>query len=218
MFGCIRRGMAVVIVLALLVAAWFFRSDLLGLWQSLGGGDEAAQVSPSMAEGAERKLAALGSGVDRVALTEPELQSLVRYRMAGSIPRFVLSPTVRLEDGGVRVQARVPTDEVRGLPGIPGSSELIDMLPDTTDVEARGHIIPLGPGRVALSVDEVSAAKIPLPERVIPTLLRGVGRVDEPGLSESALAVTLPSGASHAFVHRDSLIFLSRAAAARERN
>lgn len=217
MFGCLRRAGAGVILLVLLAGAWYFRSDLVGLWQRFASRNEPATASPALAEHAEEKLLELhdedGSG--RVALTEPELQSLLRYRLASGLPAYVLSPTVRLGDGRVRVEARVPMDQVRGLPGVPGSGEIVDMLPDTTDVEARGHLIPLSEGRVALSVDEVSAAKIPLPERVIPALLRQMGRVDEPGLPETALAVSLPPGAARAYVHQDSLVFLSRRAAAR---
>src|SRR5688500_10020887 len=209
-----RRIAAVVIVLALLAAAWLFRSQLIGAWQSLRGGAEPELASPELAERAERKLAAL-EGEDppaRVTLTSAELQSLVTYRMAESLPPFILDPVVTVEEGDLRVSARVPTDQVAGVRGIGGSREILSMLPDTTEVQAKAHLIPLGDGRVGLAVDAVTAASIPLPDRAIPRILESVGRRDEPDLPDDALAMNLPPGVSSVHTTGNSIVFVSRGA------
>lgn len=209
-----RRIAAVVIVLALLAAAWLFRSQLIGAWQSFRGGAEPELASLELAERAERKLAAL-EGDDppaRVTLTSAELQSLVTYRMAEALPPFILDPVVTVEEGDLRVSARVPTDQVAGVRGIGGSQEILSMLPDTTEVQAKAHLVPLGDGRVALAVDEVTAASIPLPSRAIPRILESVGRRDEPDLPADALAMKLPPGVSSVHTSGSSIVFVSRGA------
>ena len=213
--GCMRRIAMLVVVLALLLAAWIFRDRLIGMWQSLRSEDAPQNVSPELADRAEQKLATLtgNDAPERVTLTSSELQSLVTYRMAESLPSFILDPVVTVEDGEMRVRARVPTDEVAGMRSLGGSEEILSMLPDTTEVVAKGHLIPLGNGRVALSVDEVTAASIPLPARVIPRILRSIGRVDEPNLPDDALAVRLPDGVRDVFADGDSIVFMSGAAA-----
>ena len=213
--GCMRRIAMLVVLLALLVGAWLFRDRLIGMWQSLRSEDVPQNVSPELADRAEQKLAALtgDDAPERVTLTSSELQSLVTYRMAESLPSFILDPVVTVEDGEMRVHARVPTDEVAGMRSLGGTEEILSMLPDTTEVVAKGHLIPLGDGRVALSVDEVTAASIPLPARVIPRILESIGRVDEENLPEDALAVNLPDGVANVFADGDSVVFLKGGAA-----
>lgn len=217
MMGCMRRLVLLVILLALLVGAWIFRDRLITAWQDLRADDEVQEVSPQLAESAERKLASFSEAdpPPRVTLTSAELQSLVAYRMAASLPGFILSPRVAIADGELRVRARVPTDEVGGMRGIGGSDEILSMLPDTTEVEAKAHLIPLADGRVGLAVDEITAASIPLPGRIIPRILESVGRVDEPGLPAEALAVRLPAGVRAVYAHGDSIVFISTGAPSR---
>ena len=207
-----RRIVVVMLVLALLAGAWLFRSQLIGAWQALRGGAEPELASPELAERAERKLASLNAAdaPARVALTSAELQSLVTYRMAASLPSFILDPVVTIEEGDLRVSARVPTDEVAGVRGIGGSQEILSMLPDTTEVQAKAHLVPMRDGRVALAVDEVSAASIPLPSRAIPRILDSVGRKDEPDLPAEALALNLPEGVASVYTRGDSIVFVSR--------
>ncbi len=214
MKGCMRRLALLLFFLGLLVIAWLFRDRLIAMWHDLRSDDTAQLASPELADSAERKLE-LMTGADapaRVSLSSAELQSLVAYRMTDALPSFVLAPEVTVQDGVVRVRARVPTDEVAGVEGIGGSEELLAMLPDTTEVEAKGHLIPLADGQVALAVDEVTAASIPLPDRYIPKILERMGRVDQTDLPNEALALRLPEGVSSVYADGDSIIFISRGA------
>lgn len=213
--GCIRRLTLLVLFVALLAGAWLFRDRLIGMWQSLRSDETVQYVSPELADRAEQKLATMSApgAPARVTLTSAELQSLVAFRMAESLPRFILEPEVTVDDGDLRVRARVPTDEVAGMRELGGTEEILSMLPDTTEVVAKGHLIPLGHGRVALAVDEVTAASIPLPARVIPRILESIGRVDEENLPDDALAVTLPDGVATVFADGDSVVFMAGGAA-----
>jgi hypothetical protein len=213
--GCMRRIALLVVFVAFLAGAWIFRDRLIGMWQSLRSEDVPQEVSPELADRAERKLATMNepNAPERVTLSSRELQSLVAYRMAESLPSFILEPIVTVEDGDLKVRARVPTDEVAGMRSLGGTEEILSMLPDTTEVVAEGHLIPLGDGRVALSVDEVTAASIPLPSRVIPRILKSIGRHDEPNLPDDALAVRLPAGVENVFADGDSIVFIAGGAA-----
>lgn len=194
------------------VGVWRFRDELGGWVDHLRSARVEEPVGPSaeLAMDAERKLASLieRSGTDAVVLTEAEVQSLVLYRLAPALPPYVDSPRVELEGDRIRVHLQVATDR---FPRVPELRDMMGFLPDKTDVSARAQLIPLGPGRVGLAVDDVTAAKIPVPRRFIPALLERLGRVEEPGLPPDAVAIPLPPGAAGAYVRGGSLVFLTRA-------
>jgi hypothetical protein len=209
--GCMRRLLTLLLIAVVALAVWRFQGELAGLWNDMRSTRSAAPAEPSieLAEGAERKLAALAgrSAPEQVVLSEVELQSLVRYRLADALPPFLDSPRVQLEGDRIRVHVRVATDR---FPRVPEFREIMGFLPDTTEVAARAQLIPLGRGRIGLAVDEVAAARIPLPKRFIPMVLDRLGRTEEPGLPPDAVAVPLPQGAAGAYVRGGSLVFLSR--------
>ena len=67
-------------------------------------------------------------------------------------------------------------------------------------------LVPFGEEESALLVHGVEASRIPIPRRLIPEILRAIGRVDRPGLPREALAVPLPAGLGSAYILSDSLI------------
>jgi hypothetical protein len=189
----------------LIALAWHFRADLRGHWDRLAPSAELADL-------AEQKLnrMAAENGPDRIHLTQAELQSLLDYRFGAFFPPYVTAPRVELNRGRVRLSARVATQQ---LP-LSGMGEVMAILPDTTEVAAGGQLVPLDTEHVAFVVNDLSAARFPLPARLIPQLLERLGRTPAPGLPPDAIALPLPAGADAAYVHGDSLIFLRRAAAA----
>nr|PZN90725.1 MAG: hypothetical protein DIU52_07055 [bacterium] len=207
--GCLRRLFVLAVLFAAGAAVWHFRGAIVDGWRQLRGAREGAplRTSAELAAAAESKLAALGSNSapERVTLTEAELQSLVDYRLSGALPGFVASPRVRLRDGRIRIEARLMT---RRLPDLPELGDFAAFIPDTTDITATGQLIPLGPGRVGLSVAGISVAGVPLPDRLIPLILRRLGRADEAGLPADAFALPLPAGATAAYVHGDSMVLV----------
>ncbi|HSK19916.1 MAG TPA: hypothetical protein VK912_12270 [Longimicrobiales bacterium] len=211
MTGCFRRVLGLLMVLLLLAGAWIFRDRIRTAWSDWrGGAEEVESPSAELAQGAQRKLDALGDGsTSSVSLSGVELESLILHSYRGVLPAFLDSPQVQLEGDRLRLRARVPIDK---LPRVDGLSDAAAFLPDTTDLTVTGTLLPLESGRVGFGVDDVSAARVPLPDRFIAGALRRMGRRDEAGLPADAIAVRLPRGAATAYIRRDSLVLLARPA------
>lgn len=205
-----RKLFLLVVLFALGSVAYLNRDRIADVIGSVRNKSDASETGPSeeLAERAGLKLEDLESGREpRVALSSEELQSLLKYRFPQLLPAFVDSPTIVLERDRIHVTARVPVESV---PHLNELGDAAGFLPDTTEVDMTGTILPLDSGRVALAIDDVSASRIPLPNRMIPGALRRLGRKDEPGLPRDALAVPLPPGAAAAYVRGDSLYLLAR--------
>jgi hypothetical protein len=203
------RSIVLVLFLAVvLVAGWRFRDQLAELLRR----DAAvtAVATPELAASAALKIEQLADGrQQRIALSQSEVQSLLVFRYRQALPAFVDSPRIELRGDRMRVRGRIPVEQ---LPRVDGIGDAASFLPDTADLAVTGRFLPLGAGRVAFGVDEISTARVPLPGRLVPGLLRQVGRTDEPGLPDDAIALTLPDGAGAAYVRRDSLIIIGRSA------
>jgi hypothetical protein len=210
MKGCLRRIVMMVVLLVVLAAAWLYRDRIRTAWHDLRGTPEAAvQPSEAMADDAERKLDSLrNGGVATVSLSALELESLLLFRYRGVLPAFLDSPRVELAGDQLRLRARVPVDNLPRVDGL----EFAAFMPDTTELMVAGKLLPLDSGRVAFGIDRVSAARVPLPQRMVAPALERLGRRDEPGLPRDAIALPLPNGAAAAYIRRDSLVLLARAA------
>jgi hypothetical protein len=207
--GCLKSLIGMLLVAVVAVFAFLNRERISETWRTLRGTAVVTEAvpSPELADAATSKLQQLKNGETRsVALTEVELQSLLLYKYRQLLPAFVDSPRVKIENGKIEVQARVPVER---LPQLSELGEAAAFLPDTTEVGVTGTILPLRSGRIALAVDQVRAARIPLPKRLVPGALRRLGRKDEAGLPPDALALPLPPGADAAYVRGDSLVFLN---------
>lgn len=209
--GCLKSLFGLLLALVLAVVLFLNRERMAEAWRDLRGGREATALGPSpeLADVAAEKLSDLRSGQTRtVALTQQEIQSLLLYKYRQLLPAFIDSPRVELEDGKVVVHGRVPVER---LPQLSELGDAAAFLPDTTEVAVVGQILPLRSGRIALAVDQVRVARIPLPRRLVSGALRQLGRKDEQGLPADALAVPLPPGVDAAYVRGDSLVFLNNA-------
>ena len=209
--GCVRRVLVLGLLVGVILGAWLYRDRLRLAWQDLRGTrEQVIEPSPELAAIAEQKLAALLDGSQTVvALSSVELQSLLLYRYEGVFPAFLGSPRVELREDQVRLRASVPVDK---LPRVADLDEIIAFLPDTTELTVAGQLLPLESGRIGFGIDEVTAATIPLPHRLVPRLLEQIGRQDEPGLPPDAIALQLPRGVAAAYVRADSLYLLAPAA------
>lgn len=202
--GCIGRIVALVLLAALLLFAWANRDRLGAAWQRVTGSGSTA--TPELAAQADDKLASLSGddAVDRVALDEDELQSLLEFRWAGFLPPDVADPRIGVSDGRLTLEGSVATarfgriDELR---------EIVAFLPDTASLRAVASFVPLDSGRVALEVHELAAAGIPVPRQLIPTVLGRFRGSAAPGVAPNALAVPLPPGIRAVYVSGDSLVF-----------
>jgi hypothetical protein len=209
--GCLKSVVSLVLLVVVAVFLFLNRDKISSAWRDVRGGKEETQLGPSpeLADVANDKLTQLKTGEsETVSLSENEIQSLLQFKYRQLLPAFVDSPRVSFDNGKIVVQARVPVDR---LPQLNEIGEAAAFLPDTTEVGVTGQILPLRDGRVALAVDQVRAARIPLPRRLVSGALQKLGRKDEPGLPRDALAIPLPPGADAAYVRGDSLVFLNNA-------
>jgi hypothetical protein len=167
-----------------------------------------AQATPELAERTldlfERFRA--GEAGDRLVLGGTELSAVVRYSLPGIVPRGITAPTIELDKGRVRLSARVA---VEAFPDLPRLDQIIGLLPDTILIEIRGSLVPLDQRHMALLVDRLQAARIPIPTRLVAEVLKAFGRSRPASLPDDALEVPLPDGLRSAFVQRDSLVLLA---------
>lgn len=209
--GCLKRLVAVVLLLVIAVLVWHFRDTIVTGWHRFRGEAPPAVATPAdLARSGQLKLSSLakGSAQGRVALSGGEVQALLHSRFSGMVPDYLDSARVELDGDRIKLLGRIPTDR---LPNVQGMGEVMGLLPDTTDVAVTGQVIPLGGGRAALAVDQVTAARIPLPHKLVTEL---IDRVRRGGNAPSgALPFPLPRGANTAYVRSDSLVLLSAAPA-----
>ena len=197
-------------ILALLAAVWLARAPLQDLWARATG--SAVEVSPELAARAEEKLNSLGQpgGTDRVALAESELQSLLVYRWSGFLPEDVVNPRLQLAGDQVTLEGGVSTARFGRVAEL---RDIVRFLPDTTALRAVASFIPVDSGSVALQVHELGAAGIPVPARLIPTVLRRFRGSPAPGAGPNSITVPLPAGIRSVYLTRDSMVFVANALA-----
>lgn len=147
-----------------------------------------------------------GEGGERLALGGNELTSVLRYALPGIIPPGVDEPSVSLREGRVRISARVA---VAAFPSLPRIDQVMEILPDTVQIEMEGALVPLDQAFLALLVDRVEASRVPIPRRLVGEVLAALGREGPPSLPADALAVPIPDGVRSVFVQRDSLVLVA---------
>lgn len=213
MIRTVKRGILLVALVAAAYAGFRWGPAVFPRLERMMGmadADTPAAVEPSP-ELADETLDRFerfrrGDAGDRLALGGTELTSLVRYALPGMLPPGVDEPTVTLEDGRVHVAARVAVSE---FPQLPDLNPVVGLLPDTVLIELRGGLVPHDQAHLALVVDRVRAARIPLPQRMVSDVLQGLRGERSATLPPDALAVPLPDGLASVFVQRDSLILLA---------
>lgn len=194
------RTLLVLIAVAVLAAgAWLFRDMIPGLAPER----EVVAVSPEAAEQAEKKLERMRASGDTIHLNGVEFTSYLRYRAPLQIADQLESAQVDFAGEGVTFSGRLPKDR---LPDSRQVRALGSFLPDTADVEVKGALRTLSPGRAALRVDGVSFAKLPVPADVYADALKSLGRRDEPGLGANEYAFPLPPGVGSARVEAGRLV------------
>jgi hypothetical protein len=207
MSGCLGRLVLLILVAGLGALAWQNRDELR---DRLGGAHgSGTEVSPELAAQADSKLAGLGAegGLPRVALTAQELQSLIEYRWGGLLPPDVGDPRVGLGQGRVTLEANVATARFGRVAEL---RDIVSFLPDTTALRAVGSFLPLEDGRVGLEVHDLSAASIPIPRQLIPTILARFPGSGDAELPANAVAIPLPPGIRTVYVSGDTMVFVAQ--------
>jgi hypothetical protein len=174
----------------------------------MGASAESSDASPDLAESALDRFEAFraGKGGDRLVLSDAEVSSIVRYALPGLLPPGVTDPDVSMTDGHLALAAQVATAAFPKMPRLDG---VIGMLPDTVPVTMDGELVRFGKESLAFRVEHMEAARIPLPDRMIPGVLSALGRTHKDGLPANALHLPLPSGLDSVNVEGDSLVLVA---------
>lgn len=204
-----RRVLLLLVLLGLAYVGWVFAPSLLpevrewaGLVDPPAAGE--AEPTPGLADSVlarVQEFRQIGDG--EIALGGRELTSVLRYSIPGLVPSGIQDLTVELDEGRVRLSAGVA---LGAFPEIPDLGPVLGILPDTANVVLLGSLMAFGQEESALLVHGIDASRIPIPRRLIPGILRGIGRVDRPGLPAEALSIPLPAGLRSAYILSDSLI------------
>ena len=173
-----------------------------------GPAEETVPPSPELADATLDRIERFrrGGEGDRMALGSTELTSVIRFSLPGMLPPGVTDPTVVLDEGLVNVSARVAMEQ---FPGLPDLDAVVGLLPDTVLIEMRGGLTAHDQAHLALLVDRVRAARIPLPSRLVADVVDGLGGRRQATLPPGALSVPLPDGLEAVFVQGDSLILVA---------
>lgn len=216
-FGCLKSCIGKIVLALLLVAAayagWQWGPQvfppLQDLFDRIRPPEQEQALSEELAVKTLDEFEAfrLGERGDRLVLSNQQLGSVLRYRLPGLLPEGVNSPTLEMDDGVLRLRVRVA---LASFPSIPALDNLLEFLPDTMTLEMEGTLVPLEDERwVALVIHRMEASRIPFPDRVIPDILKALGRENVGGLSPDAVAVPMPDGLERVFVLRDSLVLIA---------
>ena len=205
-------GLAMLVVAAW--AGWRWGDAVFPRLEAWVGVDEApalevedAEISEEVAVRTRQRVEAFLAGdSEELALTGPEVTSLLRYGPEVA-PSGLHEPAVWFNEGQAQASARVALSD---FPALPDLGPAAGMLPDTVSLEIEGSVMGYGEGEAAVVTTAASVAGVPLPRRLIPEVLGAMGRVDRPGLPREAIAVALPPGVASAHVSGDRLILLAQ--------
>jgi hypothetical protein len=196
MDGCVRGcvGRSVLLGMLLIVfggaAFWWATSSDRVSAAAARARLSAEPPSEALATRAEGKLESIRSGGGQdVALSGPEIESLLLYRFEDRWPRGVSSPSVHFQDGELHLGLQISRDLLPALPDLEG---LLVFLPDTVPIQLQGRVLALGDGGAALMVERMDASSIPIPRRLFALLLAQVQGPNGPGVPADAFILPLP--------------------------
>jgi hypothetical protein len=201
----IVRALLVLATVVVALGAWVFwpRAAAAPDPRDPNGIGPSPELAESTLDRFERFRA--GGAGGRLALVDAEIGSVLRFALPGILPPGVSDPDVRMAGSDVTLTARVAT---RAFPDLPALAPVIGMLPDTVSVLMAGTLTQFGKQSLAFHIEHVEAGGVPLPDRLVPEVLAGLGRTHRGGLPENALHIPLPAGIDSVYVERDSLVLL----------
>ena len=166
---------------------------------------QPAEPSPALARQTLDRLEQFRTGTagHTLALGGAEITSVLRFAVPGDLLTGVSDPEVHLAGGQVTLSARVAVGAFTELAAL---GPVMGLLPDTVPVRLEGALAQFAPQSLAFRVDRLEAAEIPLPERLVPEVLRALGHARPGGMPGNALHVPLPAGIDSVYLVRDSLV------------
>ena len=210
--GCLTfpfRLLGLLLLVALLVAGWFYRDRVLEWGRgALGTRPPTTEVgtpSPAALSRARRSLARLGHpGVDSVVLGPDETASLLRDAVGPAVAGQIDSLRVELSEGRLGFGASLRTARLpRELLG-----PLAIAVRSREPISAAGAVRMLRPGSAEWVIDRLTVRDFPLPSEAVPKVL---GRAFGNG-SHGTLPLTLPPSVRDIRVHPAGVTLFTREA------
>jgi hypothetical protein len=202
MFGCLRR-LGCLFVLLLIAVGYLTRgywwaparavasrstgiavapADTVSRWEPL---------TPAAAERGERGVRALAAphGPVYVSLRPAELASYAFLSLANALPLSEGAAQATVVGDRVYVRSEVSARDFAGVLGAIGR-----VLPERDTLTLGGTFEVVHPGLALFHVRDVRLGTVPIPDRMIPPLVRRIRRnVAAPGTDADAIEVPIPS-------------------------
>lgn len=189
-------------------AAWTYWPEIQEWWSARSANVVfAVEPSEELAADAEARLRSLfeEGGPVEVRLTEAEVQSLVLYRVAPTLPPGVSEPLATLQDSTVQVSALLDLELLAASIDSEAAGRLQEFIGDTARVTARLHPRVAGPARGELSILRLQAGLFPVPPLLIPGMITQLGFSTAPG-NPRAMAVEIPPEIQRVTVEAQELV------------
>ena len=171
--NCLARIGCLTMILVVVAGGWIYRGDIADWWTRLQRQSAPSEPSESLATEAMTKLEELGTSSEplTIRLTEPELQSLLTFRVGPALPDGVTEPAVEVRDSTLVLSAEIDLDAYTDPKT---ASALRSLLGDSTrvTVEVEPGVIRPGVGQVRIGA--LQAGALPVPSIMVPLLLEQV--------------------------------------------
>jgi hypothetical protein len=206
MFGCFRRLGCLVFLLILAVLAWFNRDRLEAIYRRYAGDAPPADTStiaratggwePITGDKATRGQAAVTSlstprGPAFVNLSAGEASSYIFLAVAKQLPASSEEISTTIKNDRLYVKANVALKDFGGTKIL---GPLGGLLGERDTVQLGGTINVLRPGQGEFQVKDVKFGSFPVPDAIIPRLIRRIRKGEMPaGIADNAMPVRLPS-------------------------
>lgn len=206
MFGCFRRLGCLVFLLILAVLAWFNRDRLEAIYRRYAGDAASSETTvaggardtwePITGDKATRGQASVQSlstprGPAFVNLTAGEAASYIFLAVARQLPASSEEITSSVKNDRLYVRANVALKDFGGAKVL---GPLGALLGERDTVQLGGTINVLGPGTGEFQVKDVRFGSFPVPDAIIPRLVRRIRKGTMPaGIADNALPMKLPT-------------------------
>lgn len=207
--GCVGRAAALLLLGAVVGAAWIYGPDAAREFRSEHGAASSAAAAPSpeiAAEAVNRYQEVVEGELDEGEFTAVELESILTYRLPEYLPEGIDEPSIRFRDGELILGLRMARTL---LPDVPELERIMEILPDTVPVQIRGSLLPVGEREAAFMVRRIDVANVPIPRRFYARILEGLDPREREGLPAEAISVPLPPGVGSALIRNDRLVLIT---------
>lgn len=191
--GCIARLGCLFVLAILAVIGWFTRDLWLpARFHSHASVASAPTWQPLSAAGADSTQTALSKlsqsrGPVFQTLSGAAVASYVFRELARQLPPSTDSVQALVEADRMSMRASIDMSELRGL------GPAVGMISGRERVQFTGTLRVVGAGLAEFQVQQVRIGELPLPRRMIPTLIRRFERAKRPsGLDADALPLPIP--------------------------